>query len=101
MFLKDYYPKLNKKYFNVKFDGISFNSAAEKLGFVDGDRFLSIDNTEKVNLLSYQLIIIGASIRYGKHQASVYNFIKNTILIILYITFFLEVIRLEFSFHFE
>lgn len=38
---------------------------------------LSIDNTEKVNLLSYQLIIIGASIRYGKHQASVYNFIKN------------------------
>ena len=38
---------------------------------------LSVDNTEKVNLLSYQLIIIGASIRYGKHQPSVYNFIKN------------------------
>ena len=38
---------------------------------------LSIDNTEKLDLLSYQLIIIGASIRYGKHQSSVYNFIKN------------------------
>ena len=28
---------------------------------------LSIDNAEKVDLLSYQLIIIGASIRYGNH----------------------------------
>ena len=26
MLLKDYYPKLNKKYFNLKFDGISVNS---------------------------------------------------------------------------
>ena len=38
---------------------------------------LPIDNTGKLDLLTYQLIIIGASIRYGKHQSSVYNFIKN------------------------
>ena len=49
MFLKDYYPKLNKKYFNVKFDGISFNSKyvkkkniffALKGNTFDGNKFI-------------------------------------------------------------
>jgi len=37
-------------------DGISFNSAAEKLGFVDGDRFLSIDNTDVIEFDHMMLI---------------------------------------------
>ncbi len=49
MFLKDYYPKLNKKYFNVKFNGISFNSKYIKKKFIffaikgnkiDGNKFI-------------------------------------------------------------
>ena len=49
MFLKDYYPKLNKKYFNIKFDGISLNSKyvkknniffAVKGSSLDGNKFI-------------------------------------------------------------
>ena len=34
MLLKDYYPKLNKKYFNSKFDGISANSKYIKKNYI-------------------------------------------------------------------
>ena len=49
MFLKDYYPKLNKKYNKVKFDGIAFDSCEVKSGYiffaikgnnVDGNKFV-------------------------------------------------------------
>lgn len=37
---------------------------------------LSIDS-EKINLNQFDKIIIGASIRYGKHNKKVYEFIKK------------------------
>ncbi len=36
----------------------------------------SIDDKELVDLSSFDKIVIGASIRYGKHSAKVYEFIK-------------------------
>ena len=48
MFLKDYYPKLNKKFNNIKFEGISFNSKNVKKNYIffaikgknfDGNKF--------------------------------------------------------------
>ena len=50
MFLKDYYPKLNKKFFKVKFKGISFDSSNVKKDYIffaikgnnlDGNKFVS------------------------------------------------------------
>ena len=38
---------------------------------------LSIDNTSEFNFDNYDHIIIGASIRYGKHNPKVLNFVKN------------------------
>ena len=49
MFLKDYYPNLNKKYSRIKFKGISFNSKFIKKNFIffaikgnniDGNKFV-------------------------------------------------------------
>ena len=49
MFLKDYFPKLKKKYFKIKFRGIAFNSKSIKKDFiffaikgnkVDGNKFI-------------------------------------------------------------
>ena len=49
MFLKDYYPNLNKKYCRIKFKGISFNSKFIKKNFIffaikgnniDGNKFV-------------------------------------------------------------
>ena len=36
----------------------------------------SIEDAKKVDLLKFEKIIIGASIRYGKHSKELYNFIK-------------------------
>ena len=36
----------------------------------------SIENSFDLNLESFSKIIIGASIRYGKHKNEIYNFIK-------------------------
>ena len=50
MFLKDYYPNLNKKYSNIKFKGISFNSKLIKKNYIffaikgndiDGNKFIN------------------------------------------------------------
>ena len=37
----------------------------------------SLKNVKKVNLNNFEKIIIGASIRYGKHSKELYNFIKS------------------------
>jgi menaquinone-dependent protoporphyrinogen oxidase len=38
---------------------------------------ISIDDESNVDLESFDKIILGASIRYGKHQKNVYDFIKR------------------------
>ena len=40
---------------------------------------ISLEEAEVFDLSKYKKIIIGASIRYGKHNKKVYNFIKNNI----------------------
>lgn len=40
-------------------------------------RLVSIDDEKNVDLNLYDKIIIGASIRYGKHNRSVYEFVKK------------------------
>ena len=37
---------------------------------------LSLEDSKKVNLSNFEKIIIGASIRYGKHSKELYEFIK-------------------------
>ncbi len=37
----------------------------------------SIDEIEKIDLQGYEQIILGASIRYGKHNPKVFDFVKN------------------------
>ena len=39
-------------------------------------KLISIDEATKEDLSFYEMIIIGASIRYGKHSPSVLNFVK-------------------------
>ena len=43
----------------------------------DAHRLLSIDDISDINIENYDYIIIGASIRYGKHSPKVLNFIKR------------------------
>ena len=38
---------------------------------------LSLEDVKKIDLLKFEKIIIGASIRYGKHSKKLYNFIKS------------------------
>lgn len=38
---------------------------------------VSLDNIKSIKLYLYDLIILGASIRYGKHKPEVYNFVLN------------------------
>ncbi|MFA5923834.1 MAG: flavodoxin domain-containing protein [Methylococcaceae bacterium] len=38
---------------------------------------LSIDDESAVDLTSFDKIVLGASIRYGKHSKQVYDFIKR------------------------
>ena len=47
--------------------------------FNDKTKILPIDEAVKENLLPYEIIIIGASIRYGKHKPVVINFVKKNI----------------------
>ena len=39
-------------------------------------KLVSLDEATKFNLIEFNKIIIGASIRYGKHSNELYNFIK-------------------------
>ena len=50
--------------------------------FSDKTKIISIYEAENENLLSYEIIIIGASIRYGKHNPAVLNFVKENIKIL-------------------
>ena len=61
MFLKNYYPKLNKRFFKFKFNGITFNSSDVKKDFIffaikgnnfDGNKFIkdAIKNGSKIIL---------------------------------------------------
>jgi len=45
---------------------------------IDGNfvELLSLDDAKKVDLLNFEKIIIGASIRYGKHSKELYKFIN-------------------------
>lgn len=40
---------------------------------------ISIENSSKLNIENYDCIIIGASIRYGKHSSKVMSFVKKNI----------------------
>ena len=69
MLLKDYFPNLDKKYHELSFKGIAFNSKEVKEGYIffaikgnktDGNLFIkdAIKNGSKIiitGLLSYQL----------------------------------------------
>jgi len=50
--------------------------------FNNQTKIISIDDILKEDLLSYEVIIIGASIRYGKHKPIVINFVKKNIKIL-------------------
>jgi menaquinone-dependent protoporphyrinogen oxidase len=39
-------------------------------------KLVSLDEATKFNLIEFDKIIIGASIRYGKHSKELYKFIK-------------------------
>ncbi len=43
---------------------------------------ISIDETDSLDLNNYELIILGASIRYGRYRQKVYNFVKKNIKIL-------------------
>ncbi len=43
---------------------------------------INIEKTDNLNLKNYDLIILGASIRYGRHSYKVYNFVKKNIKIL-------------------
>ena len=45
-------------------------------------KVISIGESETIDLSTYDCIIIGASIRYGKHRSNVYSFIEKNILIL-------------------
>ena len=45
-------------------------------------KVISIENADREDLSAYDYIIIGASIRYGKHRSSLYKFIKKNITIL-------------------
>ena len=40
-------------------------------------KILSLENVKKIDLSEFEKVIIGASIRYGKHSKELYNFIKS------------------------
>ena len=43
---------------------------------------VSLNGSQKINLARFDKIVIGASIRYGKHQSQVYQFIKTNSLVL-------------------
>ena len=40
-------------------------------------KLIPLKETKKIDLFKFEKIIIGASIRYGKHSKELYNFIKS------------------------
>jgi menaquinone-dependent protoporphyrinogen oxidase len=55
-------------------------SIAEKIGEVlENSKVISVTDAESLNLNDFETIVIGASIRYGKHKPEVYKFIKDNL----------------------
>jgi menaquinone-dependent protoporphyrinogen oxidase len=55
-------------------------SIAERIGRVlENSKVISIADAKTLNLNDFETIVIGASIRYGKHKPEVYKFIKNNL----------------------
>ena len=55
-------------------------SIAEKIGEVlENSIVISITDAESLNLNDFETIVVGASIRYGKHKPEVYKFIKDNL----------------------
>ena len=50
-----------------------------KLNSKQNFQILSIDETKNINLSNYDMIVIGASIRYGNHSSKVFKFINQNI----------------------
>ena len=47
--------------------------------FNNQTKLIEINQAKKEDLKDYEIVIIGASIRYGKHKPSVLNFVKENI----------------------
>jgi menaquinone-dependent protoporphyrinogen oxidase len=62
-------------------DGHTVNICSHLQQFINGHghqvSIVSIDDAQLVDLASFDKIVIGASIRYGKHNKKVYAFIKS------------------------
>ena len=55
-------------------------SIAERIGRVlENSKVISIADAKTLNLNDFETIVIGASIRYGKHKPEVYKFIKDNL----------------------
>jgi len=55
-------------------------SIAERIGRVlENSKVISIADAKTLNLNDFETIVIGASIRYGKHKPEVYKFIENNL----------------------
>ena len=60
-------------------DGHTITICKRIAGFLNTEdkiRMISLEEAKNFNLDKFNKIIIGASIRYGKHQKKLYNFIK-------------------------
>ena len=79
MFLKEYYPKLKKKFSNIKFEGISFNSKFIKKNFIffaikgnhfNGNKFIknAIKKGAKIIVSENQKERLEKKILYLKHK---------------------------------
>ena len=58
-------------------DGQTILIAEKIAAILEDSKVISIQESENINLDDFETIIIGASIRYGKHRPEVYKFIKN------------------------
>ena len=55
------------------------NYISEKLEQSFRSKIISLDKSENIDLTKYDLIIVGASIRYGKHKPELYSFIHRNL----------------------
>ena len=55
------------------------NYISKKLEQNFRSKIISLDKSENIDLTKYDLIIVGASIRYGKHKPELYSFIHRNL----------------------
>ena len=55
------------------------NYISEKLEQNFRSKIISLDKSKNIDLTKYDLIIVGASIRYGKHKSELYSFIHRNL----------------------